>query len=320
MSKSIKIWLVVSALLIITGCIVFACVMSALEWDFAKLSTTEHETNSYEIDEEFGNIKINTDTADVVFAPSENSKCSVECYEQKNVKHSVTVKDGELVIEAVDSRKWYEYIGINFVTSRITVYLPAGEYGELLLKTNTGDIEIPKNFSFISIDISESTGNVTSRASSKEDIKITTTTGNICVESISAKSLALSVSTGELKVSDVMLSGDIELGVSTGKTSLVNVACKSVISSGSTGEISLSNVIAKEKLSIKRSTGSVRFDHSDAAEIFVETSTGDVTGTLLSGKAFITDTSTGRIDVPKTANGGRCKITTSTGDIIIAID
>ncbi len=77
--------------------------------------------------------------------------------------------------------------------------------------------------------------------------------------------------------------------------------------------------ITKEKMSIKRSTGDIRFDGSDATEIFVETDTGDVTGTLISEKVFIARTDTGRINVPKTTNGGKCEINTDTGDIKLEI-
>ena len=72
-------------------------------------------------------------------------------------------------------------------------------------------------------------------------------------------------------------------------------------------------------LLIKRSTGDVKFDGSDAAEIFIKTDTGDVTGSLLTDKVFITQTDTGNIDVPKTVNGGRCEISTDTGDIKISV-
>ena len=61
------------------------------------------------------------------------------------------------------------------------------------------------------------------------------------------------------------------------------------------------------------------FDSSDAAEIFVKTSTGDVSGSLLTEKVFITDTSTGKVSVPKTTTGGKCELITSTGDIKIEI-
>lgn len=76
---------------------------------------------------------------------------------------------------------------------------------------------------------------------------------------------------------------------------------------------------ASGAFSIERSTGDVEFDGSDADEITVKTSTGDVRGTLKSEKVFLTDTSTGWINVPKTTSGGRCEITTSTGNIDIAI-
>ena len=81
----------------------------------------------------------------------------------------------------------------------------------------------------------------------------------------------------------------------------------------------MKNVVATGTISIKSDTGDVRFEGSDAIEISVKTDTGDVTGTLLSEKVFITETSTGSINVPKTTSGGKCEITTSTGDINISI-
>lgn len=94
---------------------------------------------------------------------------------------------------------------------------------------------------------------------------------------------------------------------------------KNVISNGSTGNISLDGVIADERLSVERSTGEVEFDGCDAAEIFVKTSTGDVIGSFLTDKVFITDTGTVSVDVPKTSGGGKCEISTSTGNIKIKI-
>ena len=312
-----KVWLIVAASLVLIGCILFVGVMSILKWDFTKLFTGKYENNDYKIHEDYQNISIITDTADIVFVPCENTTTSVSCYEQKNNMHSVSVKDGTLEIEIVDTRKWYEYIGINFGTPKITVCIPEGEYGKLSVKASTGNVEIPEVFKFRSIDISLSTGEVKNYASALEGIKIKTTTGNICIEDASAGSLDLIVSTGKVTVSSVTCEGDIAVGVSTGKTYLSNIRCKSVISSGSTGDILLNNVIATERFSIDRSTGDVKFDGSDAAEIFVETDTGDVSGNLLTDKVFITKTDTGDVDVPKTVTGGRCEITTDTGDIEI---
>lgn len=319
MSKITKIWLITAASFVLVGGIIFGGVMAMLQWDFTKLSTGKYETNDYEIAENYNNISIITDAADVVFVPSESQKTSVVCHEQKNRKHSVTVRSGKLVIEIVDARKWYEYIGINFGTPKIAVSIPQGEYGALFVKSSTGNVEIPKEFKFENIDISESTGNVTNYASASEKISIKTSTGNIRVENASAGTLDLSVSTGGITVSNVTCEGDVKINVSTGKTNLTNIDCKNVVSNGDTGAISLKNVIAAEKFSIERSTGDVKFDGCDASEIFVETDTGDVRGSLLTDKVFITQTDTGSINVPKTVTGGQCEITTATGDIHISI-
>lgn len=312
-----KVWLIVAASLVLIGCILFVGVMSMLKWDFTKLSTGKYENNDYKIHEDYQHISIIIDTADIVFVPCESTTPSVSCYEQKNNKHSVSVKDGTLEIEIVDTRKWYENTGINFGTPKIAVYIPEGEYGKLSVKASTGNVEIPEMFKFRSIDISVSTGDVKNYASALEGVKIKTTTGNICIEDASADSLDLTASTGKVTASGVTCEGDITVGVSTGKTYLSNIRCKSVISSGSTGDILLKNVIATERFSIERSTGNVKFDGSDAAEIFVKTDTGDVSGNLLTDKVFITKTDTGDVDVPKTVTGGRCEITTDTGDIEI---
>ena len=315
MHKSTKTWLVTATLLILIGCIIFGVLMSVLQWDFTKLSTVKYETNIYDIAENFENISVSTDTADILLVPSENTKTKEVCHEQYNAKHSVTIQDGTLFIKFCNTKKWNEYIGINFGAPKITVYLPRSEYGALSVKSVTGDVEIPKDFKFESITISESTGKVTNFASATGTVKIATGTGNIHVVNASAGSLKLSVTTGGVIVSNVFCNGDADIKVSTGKAILTAIACTNLISNGNTGDIFLNNVIATEKISIHRSTGDVKFDGSDAAEIFVKTNTGDVGGSLLTDKVFIANTDTGDVHVPKKTNGGKCEIITSTGNI-----
>ncbi len=319
MSKTTKIWLIIGTSLVLIGCIIFGGVMTMLKWDFTKLSTGKYETNHYEITENFKSISIITNTADVVFLSSENSKTSISCYQQRNAKHFVAVKDGVLVIKIVDTRKWYEHIGINFSTPKITVYIPQGEYGKLSVKANTSNVEIPEVFKFTSVDISVSTGDVKNYASALEDVKIKTTTGDICIEDASAGSLDLTVSTGKVTVFGVTCENDTSVGVSTGKVYLTDLECKNFSSNGNTGDISFKNVIAKEKFFIKRTTGDIKLNSCDAAELFIKTDTGDVKGSLLTSKVFITKTDTGKIDLPKTTSGGLCEVETDTGDIIIEI-
>ena len=61
---------------VLIGCIIFAGVMTMLRWDFSKLSTVKYETNSHEISETFHAISIKTDTADIIFALSDDGRSS----------------------------------------------------------------------------------------------------------------------------------------------------------------------------------------------------------------------------------------------------
>ncbi|MBQ1259966.1 MAG: DUF4097 family beta strand repeat protein [Clostridia bacterium] len=320
MRTSTKILIIAAISLILVGSMIFGCVMLTLNWDITKLSTDKYETNEHEISESFSSVSVVTETASIVFLPSDNEKCSVVCYEEEKVKHSVFVKDDTLTVKAVNIKKWHEHIGINIGSPKITVYLPLSEYRDLYVKTDTGAVEIPKDFTFENIEITENTGSVKCYASASDSLKIKTTTGSIRIEGVSANYIDLSVSTGKVTLSDTVCAGDVSVNVSTGNAELSDVSCKNLTSNGSTGGISLVNVIATEKLSVERSTGSVKFSRSDASDILVKTDTGNVSGSLLSEKVFITSTDTGRIDVPKTASGGRCEITTDTGNIIISIE
>ena len=320
MRRATKVWLITGASLVLLGCILFAGVMTALKWDFSKLSTVRYETNTHEVSEAFRDISLTTDTADIVFALSDDGKCRVECREEENAKHSVTVEHDTLTVKSSNRKSWYDYIGFFFGTQKITVYLPEAEYNALSVRESTGNIEIPKDFSFARVDISASTGNVGFFASAREAVRIQTSTGNIRVEDASAGSLDISAVTGTVTVSGATCGGDITVGVSTGKVLLTDILCENIISSGTTGRVSLSRVIAKNKLSIERSTGDVKLTGCDAAALYVKTNTGNVTGSLLTDKVFITDTKTGSVDVPQTAAGGRCEIRTDTGDIKIEIE
>ena len=309
-----------TAMLIVALCgIIFGGVMTVAKWDFTKLSTAKMETNEYEISEAFRGIAVGTDVADVEFAVSEDGKCAVKCVEESNQKHTVTVKENTLVIKASDNRKWFERIGIHFAAPKITVYLPKGEYNELLIRESTGAVRVPEDFAFATADISFSTGKVDFCAAVSDALKIKGSTGAVRVENISAGSLELTVTTGGITVSNVACQGDASIKVTTGKTSLTRMSCKNFTSDGSTGDIRLTDVTAVEKISIKRSTGDVKFDGADAGEIVVKTSTGAVSGSLLSEKVFLTKTSTGKVRVPQTVSGGKCEISTSTGDIKITI-
>ena len=245
----------------------------------------------------------------------------MECADYSYLEYTAEVRNGTLYIECKDVRQWYDYIHFSIFTqsNTVTVYLPESAYGTLNIKESTGDIKVPADFSFDSMDLHLSTGDVSVQASRIGICKINTDTGDITVKNMQVDSLTLHATTGDFAISDVRCTGDIGMRVTTGKTVMTNVTCRGLSSDGSTGDIKLKNVIASGAFDIERSSGDVTFDQSDAASITVKTDTGDVEGTLCSDKIFVFKTNTGEVDLPQTTTGGTCDITTNTGDINISI-
>ncbi len=318
MRKTGKSILIATALIII-GAIIFMGGMAVNKWDFSRLSTRKMQTVEHEITENFTNVSIIGSTADIVFEVKNDENCKVVCFEETNMAHTVSVEDGTLKVDVKNERTWLDYIGFNFSTPKITVYLPVGAYAELKIKSDTGDVFLPAELEVGSIDVEVNTGDVDCKSSVAETIKIKATTGNIKLTDVNAEFLDLTVSTGHITASGINCAGDISMTVSTGKATLSDAQCTNLTSTGNTGDITLDGVNVGNKLSIERTTGDVELNDSDAHEIWIKTNTGDVEGTLLSEKIFITNTSTGSVEVPRGTTGGVCEITTTTGDIEIDI-
>lgn len=347
-----KKWIVIAISLIIIGGLILTITACSKNSIFEN----KLEEKTVEITDNFSEIEVHTDVADIILTVAEDGKCKVISNDHKKITYSASVENNVLKVKAVDGRKWYEKI-FNVRTPSISIYLPKSEFSSLTIDESTGNITAA-SFDFGNVDIKLSTGdvkleNITANQmkikSSTGDINLNTVecaenlsievstgdvhlksvscnnlssegdTGNITIENINANNASIERTTGKIGVTEANISDTITLEVSTGKCEITDVKCANLISEGDTGNIIITNVIADGKFDIERSTGYVKFDASDAAEIFVETDTGNVTGSLLTEKVFIVRTDTGKIDVPKTITGNRCEITTDTGDIVITV-
>lgn len=316
MSKRTKTHLLLSALLMLAGLILFSAVMIKCEWDFKKLGTVDYETRTQTVSEEFDSIRIHTSASDLRILPSDDGACSVYLHENAKAKHTVSVSDGALCIEGAKGKSLF---GFSFDTPQIILYLPESEYECLAASVTTGDTEISDTLRFSSVQLSTTTGDILCRAAASDNVSLKTTTGDILLENAAAESIVLSVTTGSITVKNISGESALSLSTTTGRSELSDIRCKSVYAAGTTGDLTLTRVLATESIFAQRTTGDVRFSECDAAEITVKTGTGDVSGTLLSEKQFKTDTATGSIRVPQSQTGGRCEISTTTGDIHITV-
>ncbi len=318
MRKKIAVLLIIAAALTVLGGLIFTVGVVAMGNGNGAFIDAKYQNKTYESTDKINSITINTNTADIKILPYDKEGYRVECFENKKVYHSVTVKDGALCIERQDERKWYDHISIFSKNTGITVYVPAGEYDSLSVKSDTGNTTVSKNFTFDKADISCSTGDVEFYASTKNSLTVKTSTGDIDVENTTHGDLSLTVSTGEIEISRVQCK-NAKIAVSTGKTEIEGLTCNDFTSTGNTGKITMDDLVAEGSVKITRSTGDVRLNRCDAASLDITTDTGDVKGSLLSDKIFIYKTDTGKVSLPQTTKGGTCKITTDTGDINIMI-
>lgn len=86
------------------------------------------------------------------------------------------------------------------------------------------------------------------------------------------------------------------------------------------GEIDVSGVTAQE-IKMNSVSGDIEIENSDASVIDIESTSGDVDCAFNTGKSFLVDTVSGDVRVPQSdANGGTCKVETTSGDIEIRIN
>lgn len=301
MRKGIKGWLIAAAVLTVTGALTAAGALAAVGFDITKLATVRYNAVTETVTEDFDSVAIEVKTAAITFAAAEGEASVLSFYAPEKVPFTAEVQDRTLVIRTNDKREWYDHFGLSFESPKIEVALPKKAYDALSVASVTGDISVPKDFSFNRLRINSVTSNVTCAANVRDAVAIRVVTGDIALENMSPADMELSATTGDVRLHNITAQKDIAVDTTTGK-------------------VCLDKVVAQNRLGISLTTGSIRFDDCDAAAIEAHTVTGSITGTLLSGKTFRTETTTGDISVPPSTAGGACDVSTVTGDITLAVN
>ncbi|MBP5781424.1 MAG: DUF4097 family beta strand repeat protein [Clostridia bacterium] len=271
--------IIAAVVLIALGILVFAGGFIASGFNFAKLDVAKYETNTYNVDSAFNGIEVNTIDADVTLKPSEDGQFRAVCVERNGKNFEVRVENGALKVTEPKRDNWPMRM-FNFKSQSVTLYLPQEHYEALSVKTVTGDVKL---------------------------------------DSLGFGEAVISVTTGDVDAKNVNVEGAVSVTVTTGDIKFSGVACKTFKTTGSTGDVELTDTVAADSFDIQRSTGDVVFRNSDAGEITVKTTTGDVSGTLRTGKIFTAKSTTGDVRIPDSASGGKCDISTKTGDINIEV-
>ena len=276
-------------------------------------------THTYEIKEAVTNFELKLNTADLEFKVSTDGTNKIVLEEKEKQYHEVKEENGTLFINAIDTKPWYEKIFMfSFKKMTVTFYLTETSYETFNLKSATGDVLIPGDFTFENETIELSTGDINSKAIVNKALSIKTNTGDVTLTDIKPESLTLITDTGNTNLENVEVTNDVVLSASTGRINVKNSKAVNANIKTSTGKVNLEGYVGSGSLEINTSTGDVVIADSDAASINIATSTGDVNATFLTGKSISYETRTGDVNVPSSI-GEPCHIKTSTGDITVAI-
>ena len=249
-----KKWMIAAGCLMAAGLILLTAGLSIAGFDFAKLGTRNMVTNTYGVEESFTHIRVDGITADIAFQPAD--ELQVVCYEDEKIPYSVYVEADTLVVTCKDNRKWHDYIGINFESAAVTVYLPAGEYGDLKISCTTGKVNVPEQFTFQNAQVELTTGHACWKAGVSQDLTIQCTTGDITIENTLCNRLYAKTTTGSVKLNRVD-AAEIEIKTTTGDV---------------TGTL-----LSGKVFTTKVTTGDVYVPHGDfVGTCKVTTTTGDV--------------------------------------------
>lgn len=296
--------------------LVFAFLLSAMLCFSACNKNLVRETK--EINGDISDVTIITDTADVSVLAS-SGEFYVECARDKKLELSVRVADGKAIIELIDDHPW----PANWFTAdnqKVTVYLPFGDYGTLDIETHTGDVEL-NSLNLVSLMVTSHTGDIeASSINVSTTAMIATDTGDTELYDSTLTHLNAKATTGDISVSRVE-ADSVQIEVTTGDIEVEDLNCQTDVQiKATTGDVDMHSVFTANNLRINTTTGNVNFRSIDGAEVYINATTGDVRGSFASDKIIFAETTTGKVNVPKLTTGGRCEITTTTGDINVTIN
>ena len=360
MKKSVWISMIVAAGLLLAGiaCIAVGHALGG-HHDLSEEKTPLTATH-FTPEGDFDSVVVDTIAADVTFAYAEDGVCRVEARDRESIIYTAEILDGTLLIRAEDHRSRWDRIQL-FGTSlhpTVTVYLPAKSLKSLTADVTTGDVSVPRDFTFSgNVELSSNSGDLTLLAAVEGDASLETTTGDVTVEGkhktvsasattgdvtlrhVDAKELTVSVTTGSIHVQkavavavtaaagtgdvileDVITDDAIRVTTTTGDQQLLRVLCGSMTLRAGSGCVTLTESVTLGHAAVKTTTGDVTFVRSDAVTLSVDVTTGDVTGSLLTSKIFSVASTSGSVNVPRFSVGGLCEIKTTSGSVRITIE
>lgn len=267
MSKGKKIAIIIAVIFIGVGILMAGAALVLTGFNFSKLNTRNYEVQKVEVDETFNNIEIEDVECDIQLAKSNDGICRVEFTATEGIEHNISVDNGLLKVTRIDTRKWYECIGIfSWEEMRVTVYLPEKEYDSLKLNTVSGNIIVPEEFIFVNAVASS-------------------TSGDVIMSYVEAEELFASSTSGDVELFSVIINGDADIKAVSGDIELEGCDAESFRIKTVSGDVD-GEILTTKNFVTNTTSGNVRVPVSDysAGECVIDTTSGDIEIEILGQK------------------------------------
>lgn len=314
-----KVFLIVGAVALTAAIALFVGGMTAVDWDFKKLSTVHFIQKEFTAEEAPSSLTVRYTSANVQIRHEEREgvlvsypvRTDMEGREKAQV--DVGIDNGKLTIR--EKKSGFDFFAFQLETPVLTVTLPANAPCALDIRTESGDISLSSagqiqgtDMAFVSengdIDVRPQGG-----ISLTGEMKFESGSGDVSAANISAKALTFTTDVGDAAVE--------------------NVQAETVSVTTDVGDALLKGKIDAGTLRIRTDVGGVLFAEdclADAQKIDIATDVGDVKvrGALAGAREdytlFLT-ANVGSSNFPSGGEGARqVTIVTDTGDISLRFE
>ncbi|MCR5432324.1 MAG: DUF4097 domain-containing protein [Lachnospiraceae bacterium] len=285
----------------------------------------------------YENVTVNTSAEDVRLYLTDG-KTRVDAHIDENRILTADISNDNLEIKITENSKIRLSL-IGYENSYINVYLNKADFkGSLTVKTSSGNIEIPKDFTFKGMTLGSSSGDIVSQCTANGIVTGVASSGKVEISNADAIEIFVDTTSGNIRLENCKSSKGVTIGSSSGDQIIRNLTAEAFSSESSSGDLKLADSNIKgllersvssgesefkdsvsDSLFVKSTSGDVEFEKFDAHNINIETSSGEVEGTLLSGKIFDVDTTSGDVQTPHDEGTDKCTVNTTSGDVEIKI-
>ncbi len=314
-----------TALIIALICLLVGAILVGVSWVYLQkyptnMNTVKDSVYEYDINELPKTINITTLSSRVELRPIEGDEWRVECMDKEKLYHTVDMTDGVLTIKQIDTRAWYEHIGIlnGFQNLSVIVYLPAQTYESLNIHAMSGSIKVQEGFTFSNATLQNTSGSINCASVVKGSLNAKNTSGSIFVDGRVGGDLNVKNTSGSIHIIGGV-GGALEVACSSGSIEVANATPTRATVKNISGGIYLENVICEENCIIENTSGGVELKRCDAMSFDVKNVSGNILASILTAKTFDCHSTSGSVKAPSDGNGGTFKARSTSGSIKVTI-